>query len=111
MEMILHLSLEMFSLIDEGIKDIEVRVNDLKRKKLQIGDTLIFLKRPENSEKIIRKVKSLEYYNNLSELVENYEMKRIYFEGFSKDKYLEDMEKIYTVEEQEKYGVVAIIFK
>ena len=44
------------------IKDVEVRVNDLKRKNLNIGDTLIFLKRPEEKDQIKAKVVNLVYF-------------------------------------------------
>ena len=50
MEMVIHLDSDVFYIVKNGKKDVEVRVNDLKRRKLNVGDTLIFLKRP-NDEK------------------------------------------------------------
>ena len=111
MEMIVHLHSDVFDIVKLGTKDIEVRVNDEKRRKLSVGDTLIFKKRPLEDEMIKAKVISLEYYNDFSELVEHYDMKRIYLDGYTKEQYLNEMARFYTKEEQEKYGVVAIIFK
>lgn len=111
MEMKFHLHPDVFEIVKKGEKDIEVRLNDEKRKKLQVGDTLIFLKRPLEDEKIIKKVKKIEYYDDFEELVNHYEMKRIYLEGYTKEKYLKEMSRFYTKEEQDKYGVVAIIFE
>lgn len=50
--MIVHLDEEMFKLVESGIKNVEVRVNDEKRRKLKVGDKLIFLKRPKEDERI-----------------------------------------------------------
>ncbi len=110
MEMIVHLDSDVFEIVRNGKKDIEVRVNDEKRRKLSVGDTLVFLKRPLDDEEIKAKVVGLEYYNYFSELVDNYDMERIYLSGYSKEEYLELMKRFYTLEEQEKYGVVAILF-
>lgn len=111
MEMKVHLDVDVFKFVQDGIKDIEVRVNDLKRRKLSVGDTLIFLKRPLEDEVIKKKVKALEYYSDFKEVVENYEMKRIYLENCTKEDYFKLMARFYTEEEQREFGVVAIIFE
>lgn len=111
MEMKVHLHPDVFEIVKNGTKDIEVRINDEKRRKLHVGDTLIFLKRPLEDEYITKNVKALRYYNSFEELVEHYDMKRIYLENYTKDMYLKEMERFYTKEEQEEYGVVAIIFE
>ncbi|HAB66495.1 MAG TPA: hypothetical protein DCE23_03910 [Firmicutes bacterium] len=111
MEMKIHLHEDVFEIVKKGIKDIEVRINDEKRRKLHIGDTLIFLKRPLEDEEIRATVTGLEYYNNFSELVDNYDMKRLYLENYTKEMYLNEMKRFYTDEEQLENGVVAIIFR
>ena len=111
MEMKVHLHSDVFEIVKKGKKDIEVRVNDEKRRKLNIGDTLIFLKRPLDDEYIVKTVKALEYYDNFEEVVDHYEMERIYLAGYTKQEYLKEMSRFYTKEEQAHYGVVAIIFE
>ena len=111
MEMIVHLHPDVFEIVQKGVKDIEVRVNDEKRRKLKVGDTLIFLKRPLEDEKIVKKVKALEYYDDFKELVKHYDMKRIYLENYTSEEYLKEMARFYTQEEQDEFGVVAIIFE
>lgn len=106
-----HLHEDVFEIVKKGIKDIEVRLNDEKRRQLKVGDTLIFVKRPLDDEEIKVEVIGLEYYDNFSELVNHYEMKRIYLDGYTKEMYLKEMERFYTLEEQQQYGVVAILFK
>lgn len=110
MEMMVHLHLDIFEIVKSGTKDIEVRLNDEKRRNLHVGDTLIFLKRPHDDEKITKTVKALEYFPNFETLARHYEMKRIYLEGCPIEQYLKEMERFYTKEDQEKYGVVAILF-
>ncbi len=110
MEMKVHLHPDVFEIVKMGKKDIEVRINDEKRRQLKVGDTLVFLKRPNDDEEIRVKVVGLEYYDYFSTLVDNYDMERIYLSGYTKNQYLQEMERFYTLEEQEEYGVVAIIF-
>lgn len=111
MEMTVHLHPDVFEIVKQGQKDIEVRVNDEKRRKLKVGDTLIFLKRPLEEESIVRTVKELQYYHSFEELVNHYEMRRIYLEGHTRELYLQEMARFYTEEEVREYGVVAIFFE
>lgn len=111
MEMKVHLHEDIFEIVKKGVKNVEVRVNDEKRRKLKVGDTLIFLKRPLEDEQIRAKVIGLDYYDYFSELVDHYEMKRIYLENYTKERYLQEMSRFYTIEEQTENGVVAIIFE
>lgn len=110
MEMEVHLHPDVFEIVRMGKKDIEVRVNDEKRRKLKVGDTIVFLKRPNDDEEIRAKVVGLEHYDYFDTLVDNYDMERIYLSNYTKEEYLKEMKRFYTREEQEKYGVVAIIF-
>lgn len=111
MEMVVHLDKEVFDIVKNGKKDIEVRVNDLKRRKLKVGDTLIFLKRPNNDEEIKAEVLALDYYDTFSSLVNNYEMGRLYLDNYTKENWLKLINRFYTLEEQKEWGVVAITFK
>ena len=81
-----------------------------KRRKLKIGDTLIFLKRPEEKESIKAKVINLEYFNGLEEVVNNYEMDRIITKDYNKESYIELMKRFYSDEEIDNYGIVVISF-
>ena len=42
--MTIHLDEDVFKVVKYGTKNIEVRVNDEKRRKLKIGDSITFLK-------------------------------------------------------------------
>lgn len=111
MEMIVHLHPEVFDIVLSKDKDVEIRVNDEKRRKLNIGDTLVFLKRPDDKEEIKAIITNLVYFNSFLEVTNYYDMKRIYLEDTTKDEYINLMKNFYSDEEVEKYGVVAIEFK
>ena len=111
MEMIIHLDSDVFETVDKGSKNVEGRLNDEKRQQLKIGDKLVFLKRPDNQEKINAIVEDLVYYKDFNEMVEDYSMEEIYLKSYSKDYYLELIKRFYSDEEIKKYGVVAIKFK
>lgn len=111
MEMKVHLHPDVFDIVKVGKKDIEVRVNDEKRRQLKVGDTLVFLKRPLDDCEIRAKVIGLDYYKKFSELVEYYDMERLYLKGYSKEEYLKEIGRFYTDSEQEEFGVVAIRFE
>ncbi|MBQ9019021.1 MAG: ASCH domain-containing protein [Bacilli bacterium] len=110
MEMIFHLDSDIFDIVSSGSKDVEIRLNDEKRRKLNIGDTLVFLKRPDDIESIKATITNLVYFNNFLEVVNYYDMKRIYLDNTSSEDYINLMKRFYNDEEVEKYGVVAIEF-
>ena len=111
MEMKIHLHPDVFEIVKNGTKKVEVRINDEKRRKLHIGDTLIFLKRPEEKESLMATVTGLDYYDNFQELVKHYEIKDLYLETYTKEMFLEELKRFYSEEEQKEYGVVAITFE
>ena len=111
MEMTVHLHKEVFDIVEAGIKDVEIRLNDEKRRKLKVGDKLIFISRGNYTDQITAIVKKLVYFKDFVEVTKYYEMKKIYLEDTSLDEYLELMNKFYSKEEQEKYGVIAIEFE
>lgn len=111
MEMIVHLHPEVFDIVEGGVKDVEIRVNDLKRRELKIGDTLLFLKRPDEIEKRRVLITNLVYFKDFSDVCLNYPMERIYLKDTTRDEYINLMKKFYSDDEVSKFGVVAIEFK
>ena len=110
-EMIVHLDSDIFDVVDNGIKCVEGRLNDEKRQKLNIGDKLIFLRRPDDIDSIEAVVEDLVYYDNFKDMVNDYTIEELYLGGYPKDDYLNLLKRFYSDEEQEKYGVVAIRFR
>lgn len=101
-----------FDSIKNGIKRVEVRLNDEKRSKIKVGDIILFLEEPlriEN-EGIETLVVDLKYYNDFQELIEDVPIE-VLGTNIEKDKYLEDLNSYYSLEKQKQYGVVAIMLQ
>ena len=106
----MHLESEIFDLVNNNIKDIEVRINDGKRRKLKIGDIITFKNRG-NDDTIDVKIINLEYFSSFNECINNYDLKRLYNDKITKEEFLNLLYKFYTKDDEKEYGVVAIIFK
>ena len=109
--MIVHLDSDIFDIVSSGSKDVEIRLNDEKRRQLKVGDTLVFLRRPDDVDSVKATITNLVYLNSFEDVFNNYEMKRVYLENTSKEDYINLMKRFYSDEEVSKYGVLAIEFK
>ena len=106
-----HLDPDIFEIVKNGSKTVEVRLNDEKRRMLKIGDELIFINKNNENEIIESIVTDLKYYNNFEQLMEDYMVEEVYKTGVTKEWFLNLLQRFYNEEQQEKYGVVAIRFK
>lgn len=95
-----------FESIKNGTKTIELRLNDEKRQLIKKNDIIQFENRV-TLEKIKVKVLKLHKYNNFEELYRHFDKISL---GYNIDESasFKDMEKYYSEEEQEKYGVLGI---
>lgn len=95
-----------FNLIKSGTKTIELRLNDLKRQMIKVGDLIEFTNRVTD-EKIVVRVVDLIKFNSFSDLYKNFSKVSM---GYREDEDANpsDMELYYSLEDQEKYGVLAI---
>ncbi len=97
-----------FKKIANGNKTIELRLNDEKRQKINIGDTIEFRCGEINSV-IFAEVIKLHKFPDFEQLYKVLPLEKC---GYSKDdlktaRYT-DMEKYYTKEQIKKYGVLGI---
>ena len=101
-----HLDDQPFNLIAVGMKTIEMRLYDEKRQMIKEGDFIEFVNRTTNAA-IVTKVKALHIYKSFEELYKHFDKTAL---GYLEDEEANpsDMEKYYSKEEQEKYGVVGI---
>ena len=102
---------EPFEMIRTGQKTIELRLNDEKRQKIQIGDIIEFSQK-ETKERLTAKVVGLHRYNSFSELYNELPLLSCgYTEADISEAKPEDMDLYYTPEQQSKYGVLGIEIK
>lgn len=91
-----------------GSKKIEMRINDEKRRNLKIGDTIYFMLEPERAKQLETRIIGLTVYKDFDDALNNIPIESLSDKNDSKEEYLNDLNKFYSKEEQEKYGVLAI---
>ena len=98
-----------FSQIKNGTKTIELRLYDEKRRKLSQGDIIHFCNTENTDEVISTKVIELYIFDTFEELYKDLPLLEC---GYTKDDISEaspkDMEKYYSLERQNRFGVVGI---
>lgn len=105
----MKLNNEPYNNICHGNKDIEMRLNDEKRRLINIGDVITFTNN-DTLDSFDVKVINLHKYKDFDELYKEFDKIRL---GYNKDDMAkpEDMEKYYSKEEIDKYGVIGIEIK
>lgn len=85
---------------------------DEKRRLINVGDQIIFLKRPEEKEEITAEVVKLAVFKSFEDLFNSAD-KTLF--GYPEDGTLENqvtcMRKYYSLEDEGKYGVIGIYLK
>lgn len=108
MEHVLKLQAKYFDYIDKGTKRIELRLFDEKRQKINIGDTIMFQKKPKLENKMKVKVIGLLRYNTFEKLFEDFNIEVMADKSMTKNELLNVLEEFYTQEKQKQYGVIGI---
>lgn len=87
---------EPFDLMRAGKKWVEVRLNDPKRQRLEVGQKITFTSRTDSAAILKRKVKALKRYDTFAELFVDYPNEKT------------DIYRYYTRADEREYGAVAI---
>lgn len=105
----MNLNNEPFELIKSGSKTIELRLNDEKRRLLNVGDEILFNNR-SNNEKLLTTIVDLHKYDSFKSLYKDFDKVSL---GYREDEISDpsDMNEYYSKEDEEKYGVVGIELK
>lgn len=96
-----------FEQMAKGMKNVEMRLYDEKRRMIKTGDLIEFSLYDDPDRKIVTRVTALHRFGSFSELYEAFPKEKL---GYSADDTAspEDMEQFYSKEEQAEYGVVGI---
>ena len=109
MEHFYNLNKEPFYFMSHGLKDIEMRLFDGKRKLINIGD-IIYFENNETHEVIKTVVIGLHRFPSFKELYETFPKTRLgYFEN--EEASYHDMNRYYTEERIKECGVIGIEIK
>lgn len=109
MEHTMNLNKKPFEKIKNKNKVIELRLYDEKRRKISVGDTIVFNNREEEAEPLKVNVVGLLNYRSFRDLINDFPMD--YFAkgaDYGKEELINGMYQYYTKEEEEKYGVLGI---
>lgn len=105
---IMGLQEKYFNAIKYGNKKIEIRLNDEKRRKININDTIYFMLEPDRKKKIETRVVNLIKYKNFNDALDNIPFEHLTLPNDTKEDYLDDLNKYYSIQEQEENGVLAM---
>ena len=98
-----------FEMIKSGTKTIELRLYDEKRRKIKVGDMIVFAKNDGSAETLNTKVIAMYVFDSFETLYKKLPLEKCGYtsENISSAK-AEDMEYYYTKSQQKKYGVIGI---
>jgi ASC-1-like (ASCH) protein len=102
---------EYFDSIKKGKKKVEVRLNDEKRRRIKVGDTIEFIRVPEQNESIKVEVTELRQYESFLAMYEDISFKDFDCKGWTMKEMIEGTYEIYTPEQEKKWGTLAISIK
>lgn len=108
MKHILKLQPRYYESMKNGVKQIELRLFDEKRKNIKIGDEIEFKKEPDLNESFISRVKAILLYENFESLIDDYPIEILSDLNTNKKELVEELNKFYSKQKQEQYNVVGI---
>ncbi|PYZ94785.1 hypothetical protein CR194_04450 [Salipaludibacillus keqinensis] len=111
--MIHHMGLygEYFDSIKEGKKKVEIRLNDEKRRKIDVGDFIEFIKVPQQDETIQVQVTNLKIYETFQAMYEDISFLDFDCEGWTMQEMIDGTFEIYTPDQEKRWGTLAITIK
>lgn len=105
----MKLNPEPFLKIACGYKTIELRLNDEKRQAVRVGDRIVFEITDGSGQTLETEVTALHHFADFAELYEALPLDRCgYLPEELESASPADMEAYYSLEKQEKYGVLGI---
>ncbi len=108
----MRLDKEYFDLISSGKKTYEIRLNDAKRREIQVGNYITFISREDENKTCDCVVEQLLYFDSFVELFSSIRKEDCGFKNSLTADQIEDIFlKFYTAKELDEYGIVAIKIK
>lgn len=98
-----------FQAVKAGEKIAEVRLNDLNKQKIKVGDRITFINFPYHDETLQVKVICLQTYPTFTELYENIPVEYFTSEKCDASDLLNETYEIYDPELEKQWGALAII--
>jgi|GEM_PF-453298 len=97
---------EYFDKIKNGVKTIELRLNDKKRQLIKKGDSICFTS--QRGEQIVCRVDELYNYPTFRELFDHVPLSACGFSDITKDAAAKSMREFYSKEDESTFGALGI---
>lgn len=107
----MHLLPAPFEQIKSGKKQIEIRLYDEKRREICVGDTIVFSKLPDKTERLTTTVMGLSHFLTFQALFEAFPPEQFGFENTAMKEMLREIHEIYSWEREQQWGVLGIHIK
>ncbi len=107
----MKLKKDYYNYIISGTKRIEVRLYDEKRQKIKINDIITFHLFDDYNKSFKVKVVKLSHYKTIQDLINDNKMENLISNDITPEEFIKIFNSIYSLEEQEKYGILGISFK
>jgi len=108
----MKLTADPFERIKRGIKTMEVRLFDEKRKTMKVGDSITFFKLPNLEESTKTEITKLSKFNSFKELFSFFKTKPFgHPEDMTTEEQVLGMRDAYSEENEKKLGVLGIHIK
>lgn len=102
---------EYFRAIKDGKKIVEVRLNDERRRNIRVGDSIEFIKVPQQDEILKVQVNDLRKYDTFETMYKDISFKDFDCEGWTMKEMIYGTYEIYTVEQEKEWGALAIFIE
>ena len=105
----MHLNKLPFEQMEKGEKTLEIRLNDSKRKLMNVGDEILFTNRSNEKETLLKTIKELRIYSSFAEMANNENCVLAGFDkGYTVQSVIDTYHTYYSPEEEQKFGVIVI---
>lgn len=104
----MRLADEPFEKIWREEKTVEIRLNDEKRKEIEVGDKILFRKLTQENSVAIASVIALHRFNTFRKLFSSALFSKTGCGNMTIDSATESMYRFYSKEQEQKYGVLGI---
>lgn len=103
----MHLNDSSFEMVKSDKKTMELRIYDKKRQKIDMGDGIVFINK---DEKLLVKVTGLFLASSFEMLFNKVGFDKAGWTSENQNNKMTNLRKIYSIEEENKWGVVGIEF-
>lgn len=104
----MKLNAQPFESILSGTKRFEIRLFDEKRQQVAVGDTITLTRVPQGTGSLLVEVVGLRRFDTFGELYQALPLTDIDCDGWTLDELLWSTYQIYSREQEQKHGALAI---